>query len=607
VASCVALLATLASALLAAGAEGDTRRSASQDARVAAALQARAVIDKAAATVPLAVDGECVETAVVPGQGPSCRTRDGMYLVPQADGPALMTHGPDVVDAAPRSGRGGGFGTTSSIVCSPASRTRHVQLLYLLPSDYATPGDLTHGDRSATEADALRQAFYDVSELIDRRAQQLAGQRRRVRVLCDADGRPSVERVVLLHTAKQFLDSSNGFRMMGDDLATLGYLPDYGDFSTKHLPAVRRLLGYYDAEFRVGYAGQGTLYPRTSMIGQGISSRDPLVGKTSRNINNNPPKATLAIQYANSSFVGGTAVPEEPLFTSLAHELSHTMGAVQDEPPTSSKVGHCIDGLDIMCYADGGEGTYAETYCPDPAPPYAAEDEVYDCNADTYFHPAPPAGNPLADAITWNLGSPANETLATHANGAPAAVASVTSSGSGTKRTLTWPAAAGASGYEVAYRRPGGSWEYLAVSGTSAVPPLRPSSDYELRVGAVGAGDVLGPTSATTLRTGLDNSPPVFSGLPAPQYVLRTSLLLRYEFPLDNVKVAKLRLEKRVGTRWVLHATLLPPRGATAGARATAVVSGLRAGTRYLLRLRAVDARGNVSAPSRSVAVTTRR
>ena len=35
------------------------------------------------------------------------------------------------------------------------------------------------------------------------------------------------------------------------------------------------------------------------------------------------------------------------------HEVTHTLGAVQNGAPHSSKAGHCTDEWDIMCYADG--------------------------------------------------------------------------------------------------------------------------------------------------------------------------------------------------------------------------------------------------------------
>ena len=80
-----------------------------------------------------------------------------------------------------------------------------------------------------------------------------------------------------------------------------------------------------------------------------------------------------------------------------AHELMHTLGAVQDDAPHSTG-GHCWDdlgeahtGADIMCYNDGGVAAskfYAR--CPATYP------ETFDCGKDDYFNPYPPANSYLA-------------------------------------------------------------------------------------------------------------------------------------------------------------------------------------------------------------------
>ena len=79
-----------------------------------------------------------------------------------------------------------------------------------------------------------------------------------------------------------------------------------------------------------------------------------------------------------------------------AHELSHTLGAVGDTAPHSSaRTGgrsHCTDGIDLMCYNDGGGEPHL--VCADAYPP------TLDCNKDDYFNPNPPAGSYLA--THWN-------------------------------------------------------------------------------------------------------------------------------------------------------------------------------------------------------------
>jgi hypothetical protein len=90
------------------------------------------------------------------------------------------------------------------------------------------------------------------------------------------------------------------------------------------------------------------------------------------------------------------------------HEISHTMGAVQFSAPHTSAAadgtprGHCWDGSDVMCYADGLSPKVA--YDPNVCPRSAAGGPMaqhYDCNGDDYFNPAPAPGSYLA--THWNL------------------------------------------------------------------------------------------------------------------------------------------------------------------------------------------------------------
>jgi hypothetical protein len=77
-----------------------------------------------------------------------------------------------------------------------------------------------------------------------------------------------------------------------------------------------------------------------------------------------------------------------------AHELFHTLGAVQNSAPNTSGFGHCIDEYDVMCYEDVPT-TVLRIDCPDPA-----DDDRLDCGHDDYFHPAPVEGSYLA--THWN-------------------------------------------------------------------------------------------------------------------------------------------------------------------------------------------------------------
>ncbi len=88
------------------------------------------------------------------------------------------------------------------------------------------------------------------------------------------------------------------------------------------------------------------------------------------------------------------------------HEMSHNLGAVQFSAPHTSAGaegarGHCYDGSDVMCYADGLNPTvpYSATVCPRAAS--GPMPKLYDCNGDDYFNPSPAPGTYLA--THWNL------------------------------------------------------------------------------------------------------------------------------------------------------------------------------------------------------------
>ena len=74
-----------------------------------------------------------------------------------------------------------------------------------------------------------------------------------------------------------------------------------------------------------------------------------------------------------------------------AHELGHTLGAVNNNAPNASGHAHCTDEWDVMCYKDGAE-VVIQTKCPD-----RAHDDRLDCNHDDYYSTDPAAGSYLAN------------------------------------------------------------------------------------------------------------------------------------------------------------------------------------------------------------------
>ncbi|MDX6254925.1 MAG: hypothetical protein QOJ11_1259 [Frankiales bacterium] len=80
-----------------------------------------------------------------------------------------------------------------------------------------------------------------------------------------------------------------------------------------------------------------------------------------------------------------------------AHELTHTMGAVQPGAPHHTSLGHCWDGRDAMCYADGSP-QQQKLVCKK-----ADDFRRLDCNGDDYFALYPKPGSYLASH--WNSAS----------------------------------------------------------------------------------------------------------------------------------------------------------------------------------------------------------
>jgi hypothetical protein len=83
-----------------------------------------------------------------------------------------------------------------------------------------------------------------------------------------------------------------------------------------------------------------------------------------------------------------------------AHELLHTLGAVQPSAPHGTPGSHCWDDQDIMCYDDGTSSNPLTVLCPTAAGDEFAENMI-DCNGDDYFNVNPPAGSYLA--THWNV------------------------------------------------------------------------------------------------------------------------------------------------------------------------------------------------------------
>ena len=156
-------------------------------------------------------------------------------------------------------------------------------------------------------------------------------------------------------------------------------------------------------------------YP--SFVGIGYKWSDAT--KSSSNIN---------LQYTSSAFISRnpkhtTDGKDSWESTIPVHELLHVMGAAlnyedEAEPgkwiaaPYATTGSHCIDGIDILCYADGGtspDGSYSEGRCPAEAGHESAERVTLDCGFDTYFDTETEPGEWLSQ--WWNVGGTENPFL----------------------------------------------------------------------------------------------------------------------------------------------------------------------------------------------------
>ncbi len=177
-----------------------------------------------------------------------------------------------------------------------------------------------------------------------------------------------------------------------------------------------------------------------------------------------------------------------------AHELMHTLGAVQDDAPHSTG-GHCWDdlgaahtGADIMCYDDGGVAAskfYAR--CPSTYP------ETFDCGKDDYYNPYPPANsylatrfNPADNKFLSNAEPPAWQQLPKPVVAFTKPSASGGAVGGGTLATIKESGVAGIPIRTVAWTVNG-----VAVESTASAPTSLGRSTFKTRTGGYANGSVL--------------------------------------------------------------------------------------------------------------------
>jgi hypothetical protein len=201
-----------------------------------------------------------------------------------------------------------------------------------------------------------------------------------------------------------YAQQSGGLRAPRLDLGT-DCGADYLDVTTVHLPQPRA--AYVDSFDAVEAAVDAAL-PRTSaqpriyvILADKLSSygSGSLWGqgsyygadaKGTSNVNNNGG-VTSIIWIPQAQTLPSTSAAKDQGFwpEGFLHELTHNFGGVQRTAPNTSGAGHCTDGRDVMCYADGGANSYNPSVCPMLTSFTTQFAQTLDCGRDDYFSPSP--------------------------------------------------------------------------------------------------------------------------------------------------------------------------------------------------------------------------
>ncbi|MCW2973369.1 MAG: Chitinase precursor [Thermoleophilia bacterium] len=521
-----------------------------------------AVNTAALETAPPAAGNRCDETIEVAGIGSACRTPSGLLRVEQPDGSTSTIHGLDAVPLGAAAYAPGPQARANN--AGPADIDCVADTAFHYTLVYARPANVT--SRFATIAPKLRTEAYKISAFIDAESQSVdpkAG--RHLPFACDG-GAPRVLNAQLATAGAGVV-----FEDVVNDLKAQGYAFNSANSSERYLL-------YVDAPSAAGAGVAGTGH---------VSNNDDRPDEL--NMNNKGGLYAMQYNYAN----GGDA----PHWEVMVHELSHTMGAVADSAPHASGYGHCNDGLDVMCYADGGPTSrYGESSC---------STKVLDCNRDDYFNPAPAPGSYLANH--WNMAGAANRWLVPRSAGdqvPPIAPTGLTQTGaSNTALGVSWTPASdnvGVTGYDVAIRTAGGAWRTALTTArrTATIMPLNASTTYEVSVTARDAAGNVGPAAVIT---GTTNDRPDSTPPSAPTNVaVRTDLKARtvtftWNESTDDIGVAsyevhRLDLVKKGSTKRAV-------RGAVRTVETTYALrsTSLKPGTAYLYEIVARDPAGNTS------------
>lgn len=300
------------------------------------------VLSFAVALTALTAPPNVAESGVTPcqpqhvdGLGSACRLPDGHYLVFLEDGETLLTHGPDpeVADAGP------GFGPSGD-QRPPRCADDDGYRLHVLYGWMASEADV---------ADEIRSHIRRMNALLNADALASGDVEADYNVVCDASGEIQVDG---FHAT-----GSSDYSAVVNSAKAAGFTKGKTDY-----------LIFYEGS-STGICGVANIYYDDRLSAQ----------------NNNVINTGYGVVY-RSCWDERTPM----------HENAHNQGAVQRLAPMSDLNGHCLEGLDVMCYTSN-----FIVLCGDRI--------HYDCGYDTYFNAKPPSGSWLA--THWNIGSRLNPYL----------------------------------------------------------------------------------------------------------------------------------------------------------------------------------------------------
>lgn len=274
------------------------------------------------------------------------------------DGEVITTHGGDSEALA-------AVATVSSertvrarrqVRCVRDASAPAFQVLYAYPRG--------HGNRAGSAVASIRDTIRLANGILAVSAEESSSTwSAKLRVRCDAAGRIRV---------RSYAVANPGDDAVGEDLAQIvgaGRAAGFTDGPSKYIV-------FWDSAIP-GMCGQGQLR---------LDDR-----RIENNANNQG--GAYAVLYGRTCWTPSVAM----------HEIGHTMGAVQNSAPRSTRTGHCNQEHDVMCYADGGPSGRLSNITT------SCRLAVFDCGHNDYFKVGRARGYL---ATHWNVGWSKNRYLA---------------------------------------------------------------------------------------------------------------------------------------------------------------------------------------------------